>query len=160
MRSMRDKIIVGFNGTESSAEALRWAGDEADRHGVELVVVHAWDYPYAPTNTGDVQGRDLTEIDAACTLDKVVETARERCAAVVTPTLVEGGPVTALLDTARDGDILVLGSRGRGALRSRIFGSTANSILDAAAIPVVIIGADPDEDHSTNLDAEPALATT
>lgn len=158
-RGAPDRVIVGIDGSRASGEALRWAGDEADRHGVELVVVHAWDYPYEPTNAGDVQGRDVTEIDAACTLDKAVETARERCAAVVTPTLVEGGPVTALLDTARDGDILVLGSRGRGALRSRIFGSTANSILDTAVVPVVIIRADPDEDHLTDVGAEPAVAS-
>ncbi|MEO6653231.1 MAG: universal stress protein [Ilumatobacteraceae bacterium] len=154
-----DRVIVGVDGSRASGKALRWAGDEADRHGAELVVVHAWDYPYDPTDTASVQGRDLTEIDAACTLDRAVETARERFAAVVTPTLVEGGPVMALLETARDGDILVLGSRGRGALRSRIFGSTANSILDAAAVPVVIVRTDPDDDHSTNLDAEHALAT-
>lgn len=158
-RGAPDRIIVGVDGSPASAKALLWAGDEADLHGVELVVVHAWDYPYEPTDTSSVQGRDITQVDAACTLDRAVETARERCAAIVTPTLVEGGPVTALLDTARDGDMLVLGSRGRGAIRSRVFGSTANSILDAAAVPVVVIRADPDEDHSTDLDAEPALAT-
>jgi nucleotide-binding universal stress UspA family protein len=158
-RGAPDRVIVGVDGSRASAEALRWAGDEADLHGVELVVVHAWDYPYGPADTGSAQGRDLTQIDAACTLDSAVETVRERCGAAVTPTLVEGGPVTALLDTARDGDILVLGSRGRGALRSRIFGSTANSVLDAAAVPVVIIRAVSDESYSTKLDAEPALAT-
>lgn len=45
--------------------------------------------------------------------DNTVETARQRGAAVVTPTLVEGGPVTALLGTARDGDTRFLGSRAR-----------------------------------------------
>lgn len=159
MESMSNRIVVGFNGTESSSEALRWAGDEADRHGVELVVVHAWHYPYSSSDSTWMQARDLMEIDAACTLDRAVETARERCSAVVVGALVESGPVEALLDTARDGDILVLGSRGWGALRSRFFGSTANSVLDAADVPVVVVRADPDEDHSTNHDAESTLTT-
>lgn len=158
-RGAPDRVVVGVDGSPASAKALRWAGDEADRHGVELAVVHAWDYPYERAEIGSAQGSDLTKIDAACTLDRAVEAARERCAAVVTPTLVEGSPVTALLGTARDGDILVVGSRGRGALRSQFFGSTANSVLDAAAVPVVIIRADPDESEAAPLHGEPALAS-
>lgn len=158
-RGAPDRVVVGVDGSPASVQALRWAGDEADRHGVELVVVHAWDYPYGHTDIGSEQGRDLTEIDAACTLDCAVETARERCSVVVTRTLVEGGSVAVLLDTARDGDILVVGSRGRGALRSRIFGSTANGVLDVAAVPVVVVRAHPDEYHLTEPDAESALAT-
>ena len=157
-RGAPDRVLVGVDGSPASAKALRWAGDEADRHGVELVIVHAWDYPYEPAKIGSAQGRDLTEIDAACTLDSAVEAARARCAAMVIPMLVEGGPVTALLDTARDGDVLVVGSRGRRALRSRFFGSTANSVLNAAAVPVVVIRADPDEIAAVPLDSEPALA--
>lgn len=157
-RGTPDRVVVGIDGSPASASALRWAGDEAERHGVELVVVHAWDYPYGPADIASAHGRDLTGIDAARTLDSAVEAARERCAAVVTPKLVEGGPVTALLDTARGGDILVVGSRGRGALRSRFFGSTANSVLDAAVVPVVIIRADPTGNEAAPLD-EPALAS-
>lgn len=121
--------------------------------------MHAWGYPYDPADTRSLQGRDFTQVDAACTLDRAVETARECFAAIVTPTLVERGPVAALLDTTRDGDMLVMGSRARGALRSRIFGSTANSVLDTAAVSVVIIRADPDENDSTACDAESAFST-
>lgn len=141
-RGAPDRVVVGVDGSEASDEALLWAADEADLHGAELVVVHAWDYPYRPTDAESAQGHDITQVDAACTLDIAVETARERSAAAVTPMLVEGGPVDALIQTARDGDLLVVGSRGRGALRSRIFGSTANSVLDAAAVPVVIVRPD------------------
>lgn len=158
-RGAPDRIVVGIDGSPASATAVRWAADEADRHGVELVVVHAWHYPYESAEIGSAQARDLTEIDAACTLDRMVEAARERCAAVVTAVLVKGGPVTALLDTTRDGDILVVGSRGRGALRSRFFGSTVNGVLEAAAVPVVIIRADPDETTAALPDSEPTRAS-
>jgi nucleotide-binding universal stress UspA family protein len=36
-------------------------------------------------------------------------------------------------------DLIVLGSRGRGAMRSDMFGSTVNSVLDEAAIPVAVL---------------------
>ena len=156
-RGAPDRIVVGVDGSPAADRALRWAGDEADRHGVELVIVHAWSYPYLPMTTAGTQGRDLTRIDAACTLDRAAELARERCGIPVTTLLVENSPVTALVEAAHDGDILVVGSRGRGAVRTRLFGSTANSVLDATAVPIVVVRADPDDEpHDTT--NEPHLA--
>jgi hypothetical protein len=40
----------------------------------------------------------------------------------------------------------VLGSRGRGALRSRLFGSTVNSVLDNCSVPVIVVRAADDGD--------------
>ena len=138
---------------------LTWACDEADRHQVELVLVHGWSYPYAPTNTSSTQARELTEIDADCTLTCATEAARERCGVTVTGVLIEGSAVSALLATVRDGDLLVVGSRGRGGIKSRLFGSTANSILDHAAVPVVVVRADPaDEPASAPREAALRLA--
>ena len=57
--------------------------------------------------------------------------------------LVESEPVAGLLEAIRDGDHLVLGSRGRGAVRSGLFGSTVNGILDVAAVPVVVVSEAP-----------------
>jgi nucleotide-binding universal stress UspA family protein len=65
--------------------------------------------------------------------------------------LIENSAVWALLQTTRDGDVLVLGSRGRGALRSRLFGSTVNSVLDACSVPVIVVHADFDGLPSTCL---------
>lgn len=155
-RGAPDRVVVGVDGSPAADKALRWAGDEADRHGVELVIVHAWSYPYVPVDTAATQGRDLTRIDAACTLDRAAELAGERCGITVTPLLVEGSPVTALLEAAHDGDILVVGSRGRGAVRSRLFGSTAHSVLDASAVPIVVVRADPD-DEPHDVTSEPQL---
>ena len=91
----------------------------------------------------DPQARDLTNVDAACLLDRAVESAREQFGSEVAGQLVERGPATALLETVRDGDLLVMGSRGRGALAARLFGSTVNTVLDRCAVPVVVVrGAD------------------
>jgi nucleotide-binding universal stress UspA family protein len=92
------------------------------------------------------QVRDLTNVDAACLLDRAVELAREQFAVEVTGQLVESGPATALLETVRDGDLLVVGSRGRGALAANIFGSTVNTVLDRSAVPVVVVRGEHDKD--------------
>ena len=69
-RGRPDRIVVGVDGSLASDQAVAWAGDEADRHQVGLVIVHGWTYAYAPDDARSVQARELTEIDAACTLER------------------------------------------------------------------------------------------
>ena len=138
-RGHPDRIVVGVDGSTASEMALRWAGDEADRHGVPLVVVHSWSYPYAANDVGSSQARDLTMVDAATVVDRAVAVARMHCGVDVTGELVEGSPVWAVLQAVRDGDLLVLGSRGRGAVVAGLFGSTVNSVLDHCGVPVVVV---------------------
>ena len=138
-----DRMVVGIDGSPAAQRALNWAADEADIHHVSLVVVHSWSLGDDHTSAE----RDMAQIDAACVLDRAVESARGRCGATVRAVLVEAGPVAGLLGVVRDGDHLVLGSRGRGAVRSGLFGSTVNGVLDAAAVPVVVVRAEPVEPH-------------
>jgi len=138
-RGAPDRVVVGIDGSETADAAVLWAADEADRHKVNLHLVHGWSYAYAPVDASATQARDLTEVDADCTLNRSLDLARERCGATVTGQLMETSAVTALLEAVRDGDLLVLGSHGRGGLRARLLGSTVNSVLDAAAVPVVVV---------------------
>ena len=125
---------------------MRWAADEADLHHVELSVVHGWWYPTEiRTNTAE-QARDLARIDAAGMLEEAERHARDRCTAEVTGQLVEGNPPAAVLDSVRDGDLLVMGSRGRGPVRSGLFGSTVHNVLDQSAVPVVVVRGVEDRD--------------
>lgn len=147
-RGKPDRVVVGTDGSPASDTAVRWAGDEADRHGVELTIIHGWEYLYLPPEAPTNRARDLTEVDAACTLERSVELATERNGARVTSMLVENTPVGALLDSVRDGDLLVVGASGRGALRSRLFGSTVNSVLDGCAVPVIVVRGDASTTHA------------
>ncbi len=138
-RGRPGRIVVGVDGSAAAENALRWASDEADLHQVELVVVHSWLYPYIGSDPSRSQGRDVSEVDAACVLEVAVATAREQCAASVSGLLVERSPASGLLETVRDGDLLVLGSHGRGAIAAGLLGSTVNSVMEHAAVPVVVV---------------------
>jgi nucleotide-binding universal stress UspA family protein len=138
-RGRPDRIVVGIDGSPAADEALVWAAREAELHGVELVVVHAWSYPYAPTVTTTSQARDLMEIDAACVLDRALEVVRDRSSAEVSGRLIESATVSALLDTVRDGDVMVLGHRGHSSLVAGLLGSTVNAVVDRCAVPVAIV---------------------
>ncbi|MGZ4791570.1 MAG: universal stress protein [Ilumatobacteraceae bacterium] len=138
-RGKPDRIVVGVDGSPASERALQWAAEEADRHEVDLVVVHSWLYPYLAAGATSSPARDLTEVDASCLLESAVESIRDKCSSNVIGQLVESGPATGLLAAVRDGDLLVLGSRGRGSLTAGLFGSTVNAVLDRCAIPVVVV---------------------
>jgi nucleotide-binding universal stress UspA family protein len=138
------RVVVGIDDSEHAIAALRWAAAEADLHDVTLLVLHAWEYPYQNPDGSSSEARDLTRVDAARVLDHAVELGRDMCGGDVIGELVEVSPVSAILDFVGDGDLLVLGSRGRGAWRTGLFGSTVNRVLDEAAVPVAVVRRDDD----------------
>jgi nucleotide-binding universal stress UspA family protein len=138
-RGAADRVVDGIDGSPAADGALRWAAAEAELHGVPLLIVHGWEYPYVRSDASSMQARDLTEVDAATVLDRAVAEARELCSTGVDGRLVEAGSVSAVIGELRDGDLLVLGSRGRGMVKTGLFGSTVNGVLDRAAVPVVVV---------------------
>jgi nucleotide-binding universal stress UspA family protein len=131
------RIVVGVDGSPSSDRAVRWAADEADVHGVPLVVAHAWwdpQYPRAPSAEGDI-----AHVDAAITVQRAVELARQRCSSPVCGAVVFGVPVQALLEAVRAGDVLVLGGIEHSALACAVLGSTVNAMIDTSTVPVVVV---------------------
>ncbi len=134
-----ERIVVGVDGSPASTKALQWAGDEADRYGTNLLVVHAWMYPYMHSFPDSSQARDLTQVDAACLLDREVEAAREQFGCEVTGRLMECSPSAALFTTVRHGDLLVVGSKGHGSVHATLFGSTVSTVLDRCPVPTVVV---------------------
>ncbi len=147
---MPGTIVVGVDGTDHAAAALRWAAEEAALRSATLVAVHAWSFvpmttpadsglvPMAWTESIDVldASRDAAERIAA---DQVRGVLGEEHDAVVK--VVEGGPAAVLRAAAEDADLLVVGNQGRGNLSSVLLGSTSAEVADSAPCPVVIVRA-------------------
>ena len=72
-------------------------------------------------------------------LDRELEFARDRLSCPISGRLVEASTAAALLQDPQVHALVVVGSRGTGALRSAIFGSTANAVLEHAQLPVVVV---------------------
>ena len=150
---MAGKIVVGVDGSAHSEAALRWAAEEAALRAAALEIVHAWSFvPVAtPADSGLVP---MAWTDNVELLDVTRQAAQDAAAAQVeevlgadhgaTVSVVEGGPAEALLDAAKDADLVVVGNRGRGNLAAALLGSTSAKVADSAPCPVVVVRAQPE----------------
>jgi len=134
-----ERVLVGVDGWDASAAALAWAADEAELHRIELMIVHAWTYPYAGMGAHADRAEAAMQREAAELLERSAAVAREHCSTAVHTELLESGPTAGLLGAVRDRDLIVVGSRGRGPLRSALFGSTTNSLLETSPVTVVVV---------------------
>ena len=132
------RIVVGIDDSQGSNAALEWAIDEADLHRAELTVVHAWSYPYG-LDSPAATVRDVMRVDAACALDRAVERANSRGGARVDSRLIEGNAAESILEAAEGADLIVVGSRGRGGLRSLLLGSVSSAVIHHTHCPTVVV---------------------
>ena len=131
------EVIVGIDGSERSMLALRWAAAEAAADNATLRIVHAWQVPvYAQMAVPQM----LTALeDGAAELVSMVAEDPSLEGLNVKREVVCGGPAQALLDNADDASMLVVGSRGLGALKRFLLGSTSRQVSQHATSTVVVV---------------------
>jgi nucleotide-binding universal stress UspA family protein len=146
-------IVVGTDGSPSAQRAVDWALGEARLRGAEVRIVHAWMVPLIdavpepwvigvpPFGPGDEQRvHEKIEAAALALLDDAVSAAREREPGLsVAGELVEARPAHALLEAAREADMLVVGSRGGGGFAGLHLGSVSSQCVHHAEGPVVVV---------------------
>jgi len=130
------KIVVGLDGSTTSDEALRWAIDEAQRGGAQLVAVHVWSYPYAGGAREAMREDAQRQLDATFASMGVADAAN---GVTVTPKVIEGHTAGALIDESADADLLVVGSHGHGGFTSMLLGSVSRAVVQHAKCPVAVI---------------------
>lgn len=136
------KIVVGIDGSPGATEALRFALREAEIGGDAIIAVTAWDVP--PGAYGGVRSvalaHEFFEEDGRAHLDRCLDAAgASRSGAAVEPRLVKGDARRVLCHAAESADMLVLGSRGLGGVRSLLLGSVGMYCVHHAPCPVVIV---------------------
>jgi nucleotide-binding universal stress UspA family protein len=133
----RRRVVVGVDGSEGSKEALRWAAREAQLRDASLAVVMCWEYPIVPYGVWAFYDAGL---EAKETLDRAVyDVLGVGEDGDVTVTVVEGRPGMELLEQAKNADLLVLGTRGRGLFAGLLLGSVSQHCVAHASCPVVVV---------------------
>ena len=133
-------VVVGVDGSEGSRRALQWALEEARVRGAPLRAVFAWSYLDQPGEGFDAA---YGEDDARQRLDRALEEVAGDVGDVeVERVVVVDLPARALLDAARDADLLVVGSRGVGGFKGLLLGSVSQQVVQHAPCPVVVVPGD------------------
>ncbi|MFF8289384.1 universal stress protein [Streptomyces sp. NPDC016309] len=137
---MTRAIAVGVDGSAEGLAAADWAAREAALRGVPLRIVHAW--LWQPLDVPVAQDRETTARAAEALVREAGTRVAERWPKLaVSAEVVQDTAVATLLGEAAAARMLVLGSRGHGALAGRLLGSYGQQVIAAAAGPVVSVRA-------------------
>lgn len=140
-------ILVAVDGTAHADAALAQAIDLAQSEHSRLTILTAQTPPPACACLGGVTGLVPAElIDRRGAAQKVLRRALERVPPElpVTTILTQQPIRSTLIREAESGryDLVVMGSRGRGALRSAALGSVSHYVLHHSPVPVLIVRAE------------------
>ncbi|HVW40071.1 MAG TPA: universal stress protein [Amycolatopsis sp.] len=136
-------IVAGVDGSASSLHAVRWAAREALRQAVPLLLLHSVyvpsPEPYVPVRLPRSYGEALREQGTEL-LTEAAKVAQEAASGVVVRTEQRNGPASGhLLRLAESAELLVVGSRGLGAVAGVLLGSVAGEVAAHAHCPVVVV---------------------
>jgi len=138
-------IVVGVDGSQVSADALRWAAKQAVLTAGEVQAVITWQPPSSYGYYVDYSDADAAA-DARKTLEELVtKVLGEPPSAPVTLRVVKGQPAEVLTAASRSADLLVVGSRGRGGFVGMLLGSVSQHCVQHAACPVLVFRRSPTE---------------
>jgi nucleotide-binding universal stress UspA family protein len=143
------QIVVGIDGSDRSAAALRWAVEEARLRNGAVVALCAWEFPHAlnPVTMFTIEA-DPFRADAESALDRVIAAAKPGDV-TVTREVVEGSAAICLVEASEDADLLVVGSRGRGGFAGLLLGSVSQHVTAHARCPVVVVHHEPRDGEVT-----------
>lgn len=134
-------MIVGLDGSDGSRVALQWALAHLDQFGTIQPVI-GWRTPWwvsAPQSPGGPlpPPRDYFRTQAHDMA--LTETAAIPVDDQVPPIVTSGHTGRTLCAAAKPGDVIVVGSRGRGTVAETITGSTGSYCAAHSTVPVVIV---------------------
>ena len=134
------EIVVAIDGSEGSEAAIKEAIQLASAVGAQLTFAYVrkppsslLGSPYYECHLARDLGWARTQVDAA--LDRAREASLEARGEVL-----EGNPVDEILSFADNSraDLIVMGSRGHGALAGALLGSVSSGVVQHANVPVLV----------------------
>lgn len=136
-------VVVGVDGSPVSDIAVGAAFREAALRATGLVAVYAWSDPYAGRFSRlleSVEGAfDIAAVERAVLAERLAGQGERFPEVMVRREVSRGIPRERLLEWSRSARLLVVGSRGRGALAGLLLGSTSSTLVQRADCPVMVV---------------------
>jgi nucleotide-binding universal stress UspA family protein len=151
---MINRILVATDASAASNRALKMAAQFAKQHDAELLIVHVIRDMQIPFEIKEIPELESDTIESFATareeiMRKVAESvlrdakgrAEEAGADKVQTTIGTGDPATSILDIAgrRKIDMIVIGTRGLGKLKSSVLGSVSRKVTNNAETSCLIV---------------------
>jgi nucleotide-binding universal stress UspA family protein len=140
------RILVATDGSEDAVLALQAASDLSNRSGSVLHVVHAWQNTRAaflPAAAVDEysQAHKQRQEEAGKFLEEQAQRLRSTGVNVAGVHLKGGRAADAIVDLAEEleADLVVVGSRGLGAVKRLVVGSVSEGVVSLAPCPVLVV---------------------
>lgn len=138
------RLLVGIDGSPEAAAAVQTAAGLAKALAAKLLLVFVAPR-HMPRVTGSFEaeagGADLVEHDYVPALLFQAELACRHAGVEADTTCLAGPVAETLADLAETGDfdLVVVGHRGRGAVRRVLLGSVADRLVQICSRPVLVI---------------------
>lgn len=132
-------VLAAYDGSDHSLRAARHAAGLAVRLARELVLMHVGVQGQSGLQADEALARELHAAARACAADATRGVAQRLD---VTFVVEHGDPVEQLLLAAheRAAPLIVVGSRGRNAVKAALLGSVSAGVVRRADRPVVVAG--------------------
>jgi nucleotide-binding universal stress UspA family protein len=137
------RVVVGVDGSDASARALRWGAAHARAVDSRLVAVLTWQLTTLPAPSSATAGVVPPLPDwherAEQLLTSVCDSALGADAAHAERVVLHQPAALGLLGAVTADDLLVLGDRGRGGFSRLLLGSVSRQCAEHAPCPVVVV---------------------
>lgn len=140
--SGRRGVVVGVDGSEIDLPAVPWAANEAARSEDDLVLLRAVVIPVGAVPayvTADEVREDVVDEARAEVNAVAVRLHAEHPDLTIHCRMTSDLPARALSEAAETASLVVLGSRGLGALRRFLQGSVSSEVMLTMSGPVAIV---------------------
>jgi nucleotide-binding universal stress UspA family protein len=138
-------IVVGVDGSQESRQALRWAVQLATGMGADVDALAVWHSPRLAFGPPPIEFTHPPEVHMektlVATVDAVFGADRPRNLRLLVR---EGHPAEVLVGRSTTAVLVVVGSRGMGAIKGLLQGSVSRYVSEHAVCPVLIVRAEAD----------------
>jgi nucleotide-binding universal stress UspA family protein len=141
---MADVVVVGVDGSPNAWGALAWAAEETRLRKGTLRIVCAFEDPVMTVGVGTAFGSGAPiAVDPDLIVGaakEVVDEAKRQVGDVPVEVVARcDRPQDVLVEASQGAALVVVGSRGHGAVGSLLLGSVSNYVAHHADCPVVIV---------------------
>ncbi len=137
------RILVAVDGSESALRAARMAADVAIRFGARLTLAYVVPRLLLPP---DVYGLTVAEVEREqrAHADELIHEALAKLGEPgvdVETNVLNGPPAESLAEAAAapDVDLVVVGSRGKGAVKRMLLGSVSDRLVHICPKPILVV---------------------